>query len=52
MPVRESGAPARKQMKKPLILLLAVVGYALNRGFIAIEKRLLFWYSAEARAAA
>ena len=34
------------------ILLLAVVGYALNRGFIAIEKRLLFWYSAEARAAA
>jgi len=31
------------------ILLLAVVGYALNRGFIAIERRVLFWYSAEAR---
>jgi ABC-type nitrate/sulfonate/bicarbonate transport system permease component len=31
------------------ILLLAVVGYALNRGFLAIERRLLFWYSAEAR---
>lgn len=32
------------------ILLLAVVGYALNRAFLAIERRLLFWYSAAARA--
>jgi ABC-type nitrate/sulfonate/bicarbonate transport system permease component len=32
------------------ILLLAVVGYALNRAFIAVERRMLFWYSAEARA--
>jgi ABC-type nitrate/sulfonate/bicarbonate transport system permease component len=32
------------------ILLLAVVGYALNRTFIAAERRVLFWYSAAARA--
>lgn len=34
------------------ILLLAVSGYALNRAFIAIEHKLLFWYSTAARAAA
>lgn len=34
------------------ILLLALVGYGLNRGFIAIERRVLFWYSPEARAEA
>lgn len=34
------------------ILLLAVVGYTLNRGFVAIERRVLFWYSAAARAEA
>jgi ABC-type nitrate/sulfonate/bicarbonate transport system permease component len=34
------------------ILLLAVVGYALNRLFVAAERRVLFWYSAEARDAA
>lgn len=34
------------------ILLLAAAGYALNRGFIAIERRLLFWYSAAGRAEA
>jgi ABC-type nitrate/sulfonate/bicarbonate transport system permease component len=33
------------------ILLLAVVGYALNRGFVMIERRLLFWYSDATRAA-
>jgi ABC-type nitrate/sulfonate/bicarbonate transport system permease component len=26
------------------IVLLALVGYALNRGFLAIERRLLHWY--------
>ncbi|MCC7282115.1 MAG: ABC transporter permease [Acetobacteraceae bacterium] len=31
------------------ILVLAASGYALNRGFIAIERKLLFWYSAAAR---
>lgn len=34
------------------ILLLAVVGYLLNRGFVAAERRMLFWYSAAARAEA
>jgi len=34
------------------ILLLAVVGYGLNRAFVAAERLVLFWYSAEARAEA
>lgn len=31
------------------ILCLAVIGYALNRGFIAFERRLLPWYHARER---
>lgn len=31
------------------IVLLAVAGYLLNRGFVAIERRLLFWYWATGR---
>jgi NitT/TauT family transport system permease protein/sulfonate transport system permease protein len=31
------------------ILLLAIVGYALNRAFVVLERRLLPWFYAEAR---
>ena len=30
------------------ILLLAALGYALNRGFLAIERRVLHWYHSQA----
>jgi ABC-type nitrate/sulfonate/bicarbonate transport system permease component len=32
------------------ILLLALAGYALNRAFLAVERRVLFWHSAAGRA--
>jgi ABC-type nitrate/sulfonate/bicarbonate transport system permease component len=33
------------------ILCLAVVGYAMNRGFVAFERRLLPWYRTQDRPA-
>lgn len=35
-----------------VIVLLAALGYALNRGFVALERRLIRWWYAQARQAA
>jgi ABC-type nitrate/sulfonate/bicarbonate transport system permease component len=31
------------------VLCLAVIGYLLNRGFIALERRVLHWYITKPR---